>query len=590
MKLVSLTVIGRGVTGWGTEELFFAKSITQLYGANGSGKTPLVQTIAFCLGYSCIFRDDIYSHCQCAKLKVFIKSKPYELERKYSSDFEVLVKEPTGTKQTFFKEGDYSRFLFELLGYEFPQLVTNSNSFTHPYLSTILPLFYLDQDIGYGDFYNSPGSNFIKDQFIESVRLSINMPAKNSFDQRKSAIDAKKLVEKADQKVHRFKAIYEDTLKGTDIGSVSVQEIDNQIESLKSKINKIKSSQNLKLDATDSIDKLISSKMSQIRELQQEISFLESKCSSISSIRSEIEVEINTLSLNEEAKRIFMSFSEICSVDGCGLFLGSSESYGKNLLYLKDQIKDLVFNAESSELKIKILKNELQAHFDDIDRLNLARENTEKDEGLSALVEAIHMTLAEIISLEIKKREIENLSEIEEKYLAAERERDIALNRQDSLSSSPNKSSLGLIRFKSNLTQSISTWIKTINTKNVPDDVNLLDEFKATFGGEKLSAFKGSTKLRVVLSYHAALFEEIIKCNKRGIRFLILDTPRQHDISAEDLNQFIKALKILADKEDIQIVFSTTEYKYKKGANDIDWVPKYDDPSFDQTMYLGKTN
>lgn len=64
MKLESLKVYARGSNGWGSSELAFAKSITQLYGPNGSGKTPLVQSIAFCLGYPCEFRDDIYVHCE----------------------------------------------------------------------------------------------------------------------------------------------------------------------------------------------------------------------------------------------------------------------------------------------------------------------------------------------------------------------------------------------------------------------------------------------------------------------------------------------------------------------------------------------
>ncbi len=69
---------------------------------------------------------------------------------------------------------------------------------------------------------------------------------------------------------------------------------------------------------------------------------------------------------------------------------------------------------------------------------------------------------------------------------------------------------------------------------------------------------------------------------------MILDTPRQHDISAEDLDQFIKALKVLADENNVQVVFSTTEYKYESGNGDKDWLPSYDDESFGQTMYLGK--
>ena len=71
---------------------------------------------------------------------------------------------------------------------------------------------------------------------------------------------------------------------------------------------------------------------------------------------------------------------------------------------------------------------------------------------------------------------------------------------------------------------------------------------------------------------------------------MILDTPRQHDISAEDLDQFIRELKILANENDVQIVFSTTEYKYEIGEGDRDWLPIYEDEDFEQTMYLGRVS
>ncbi len=45
-------------------------------------------------------------------------------------------------------------------------------------------------------------------------------------------------------------------------------------------------------------------------------------------------------------KRVFESFSEICQNADCGVFIGSSQSYAKNLLYLKDQLKDLAGNEQ----------------------------------------------------------------------------------------------------------------------------------------------------------------------------------------------------------------------------------------------------
>lgn len=50
MKLIELKIHPSGKDGWGSKNLVFASDITQLYGPNGSGKTPVIHSIAFALG------------------------------------------------------------------------------------------------------------------------------------------------------------------------------------------------------------------------------------------------------------------------------------------------------------------------------------------------------------------------------------------------------------------------------------------------------------------------------------------------------------------------------------------------------------
>lgn len=587
MKLKSLQIIPNGQNGWGTKELTFSDAVTQLYGPNGTGKTPLIKSLAYCLGYPSVFRQDIYANCFSAVLTITHGHKEYKLERMFSETFDLVVHEPTNTTQKFYSEQDYTKYLFELLNYDYTYLVSVRNEAVHPYLSTLLPIFYVGQDQGYDGFYKAP-SGFIKDQFEEMVRLSAKFPLKNSFDKRKSAITAKALEEKSRKKVHRIKGLYEQHLNDTEESSLSLEDIDKQISSLKAEVDKVKNGSNVKADTTSSIDKLISLKMLQAREVDDELNILKKKCLSISSVQSEIEAEINTLSLNEESRRIFMSFSEICSVQGCGLFLGSSESYGKNLLYLKDQIKDLVLSSKSAQTRAKILQSTLDTHLKDIENLNEERKKIQEDDNLDIMVDSMQKTIAEIIELEIKKKELESLQELEERYIEAENELNHAINKVEAQSSSPSKSSLDMIKFKSNLKSSIIEWIEIIKTKNITKEIEFVDGFKPNYGEEKLKQLSGSTHLRAVLSFHAALFEQLIKNHQDGFRFLILDTPGQHDISGVDLGFYISALKTLADKCGIQIVFSTTTYKYESIGNDIDWTPTYLDEGFEQKMFMGR--
>ncbi|WP_197026954.1 ATP-binding protein [Methylomonas sp. 11b] len=115
MKLVSLQIFPSGQFGWKSDLLTFGKDITQLYGPNGCGKTPLVQTITYCLGYPSIFRNDIYDHCNYAILMVDTPKGILKIKRVYSKDVDIEVTDPNNNIQRFFDEKEYSLFFVRLV-------------------------------------------------------------------------------------------------------------------------------------------------------------------------------------------------------------------------------------------------------------------------------------------------------------------------------------------------------------------------------------------------------------------------------------------------------------------------------------------
>ncbi|SHO52894.1 hypothetical protein [Desulfopila aestuarii] len=136
MKLKSLQIFPNGKDGWFTDVMCFGAHITQLYGPTSCGKTPIIQTIAYCLGYPCIFREDIYNRCNYAVLVIDINDKEYEIRRTYIKGKEVDIKvtEPDGMIQEFYSEGDYSLYLFELLNIKSIDLLNNQGQKTQAYL------------------------------------------------------------------------------------------------------------------------------------------------------------------------------------------------------------------------------------------------------------------------------------------------------------------------------------------------------------------------------------------------------------------------------------------------------------------------
>ncbi len=69
-------------------------------------------------------------------------------------------------------------------------------------------------------------------------------------------------------------------------------------------------------------------------------------------------------------------------------------------------------------------------------------------------------------------------------------------------------------------------WMDILDAKNVSRNVDIDLDLRFKFNGESLDLFSGSTKIRLVLAIHAALFEAYISGPSRPFRFLILDTPK----------------------------------------------------------------
>ena len=574
MKLVNIKIFPNGTSGWESDLLVFGENITQLFGSNGCGKTPIVQSIAFCLGYPSIFRKDIYDKCHFAVLEVNTPKGNLILKRIYSKNsLDVEVTEPNGVRQRFLDEKEYSLYLFEWIGLKVNNLVNNANKITSPYLSTMLPLFYLDQDDGYSKFY-SPPTNFIKDQFSEMMRMIFNLPTKNSFDLKKEKILAKQRLDFLDKQVDicaRNVSISE-----AEVGAIKEdpEEIKREITVLEGSIEELKGSGASHDDSINVLDHLISKHRSMIRDLSLEAMQVNKRRRSIEQIVKEINTEIETLNLNEEARRVFLSFEEICGSSQCQLFSSSSEAYSKNLLYLKDQIKDLERNAEIDEIKLVGIE-EQKKQTEDLVASIIDDRNASLDKSeISALVDAISAIKNQIFGLQNKLNEFQKLETLESKHLEVFRKRNDAIDKYQSFSSERSLSPK-VARVRADLREYLLFWLEKINTNNISRDITFKDDFTPYLGSETIAQLKGSTRTRAVLAFHAALLELILKNECNAFNFLILDTPKQHEIHNDDLDCYITGLKELCAEFNLQVVFSTTEYHYSGDGKDEEWTPKY---------------
>jgi hypothetical protein len=581
MRLVSLQLTAQGATGWESPVLQFGHRTTSLYAKNGSGKTPLVHALAFCLGYPIIFRDDIKAKCKSAVLVIEQDKQQITLERFLGNEFVARVTVSGGEALQYLTERDYSNAIFELLGLDVPALVSTAKQATQPYLATVLPIIYLNQDTGYSDAYK-PYRPFISDQFVEMMRFIFGLAPRHSFDAQKDLIAAKETLERTTGRIIEQQKRVADRASNIDETQDSVEVLDRTIATLTEQLTRLRDSVASKSTAHSALQDLLSAKDDSIRATKRSIAQLQDRLRGITTIRSEIDAEIHTLGLNEEAKRVFESFSEICQNSDCGLFIGSSQSYAKNLLYLKDQLKDLERNEQIARTRVTAYQETLGQ--EDAARTDIALQIAPQGGGeVDEVLAAIRHVYTNLYEAEQKKAALGILANERATYFRLEAERDRIQERIATLSKIGH-ADLEFNSLRLELRSLIVKWLDILETKNVKRDVEIDLDFKITFGGERIEQIPGSTKIRVVLAIHAAILEEYLKQSDRPFRFLILDTPKQQEIQTQDLAGYLVAVSKLVGQADAQLVFSTTEYRFPSEQQDAEWVPTFAGP--EQPMYL----
>ncbi|MDQ0045413.1 hypothetical protein [Variovorax boronicumulans] len=589
MRLKSLQIEPLGEAGWESPLLEVGHRTTMLFAPNGSGKTPIIRALASALGFPNKFRNDILEKCKAVVLHAESEGEPLTIRRVIgatNNEFYATI-DFNGEQTEHYAEGSFSIALFRLLGLKPPRLVSNKGEETQPYISTLLPVFYLIQGYGYSAAYKSP-SPFIEDQFAEMVRFAFGLNPKHSYEVKKNLIEEKSALEAQTRKIVGAQRVLEYQGRGVDVSDANQAVLLRTVEDLTQQIDALRASVDAKGTASSTLSEMLRQKDAQIRARQVELFDLQNRVAGIETIRAEIDGEVKTLGLNEEARRVFTSFQEICRVPNCGLFLGSTESYGKNLLYLKDQIKDLERNSLRAEIRVEQLQERLGEL--GVERQTLVDSlDSPTTSGVDQLVTAVKALTKQLVDAQSELGRISALKDERSKLFELEKERDRIQDRIDGLSNT-GRADNDFKKLRLTLRELTVKWMQTLVTQNVSTNVDIDLNLRFTFGGETIetigSGGTSSTTIRLVLAIHAALFEAYLSDKSRPFRFLILDTPKQEELHTADLAQYLKELEKMCEANNAQLVFSSTEYDHPTGPKDKRWLPGYRGP--DKPMYLGK--
>jgi hypothetical protein len=585
MRFLTLEVLPRGENGWGSTVLPFGRCVTSIFAKNGSGKTPLVQALVHSLGYPVTFRDDVSAKCAATRLVCQVGQDEVVLERKIDKEFLLNITTSDGSVVECFSERQFSDQLFEILNISAPELVGLNRLSIRPYLATVLPAFYLDQDIGYGAIYKAP-ANFIQDQFAESIRLLFGFGPKNSFSSRKDLLSARDELAALDQKIV-FQQESIARLKNDVSTEETPETVDARLAQMHEQLRGLRGTVSVRDSADSALHELYSAKAQAIQRSRRELEALKMKVEGIELIRGEILAEADTLSLNEEARRVFTSFEEICTNENCCLFMNSAQSYAKNLLYLKDQIKDMERNAFAASTRISAIVTYVASQEAELVEIGSKISNTRERGDVSAIIDAVESLTREVVDLAKVRSHLQAVARENQLYLELLNRREDLHNRIATLSSTGERD-LQFARFRQALKEEVVCWLDVLDTKNVSREINIGLDMRFDFGGEQLDAIKGSTKVRIVLAVHAALLKLYLSDSSRPFRFLILDTPRQHEIHAEDLIRYLQELKKTVKALDGQVVLSSTSFEFPFDDLDREWLPKFSGSL--QSMYFGRVS
>ena len=126
------------------------------------------------------------------------------------------------------------------------------------------------------------------------------------------------------RKIVAAQRVLEYQSRGVDDSDANEAALKRMAENLTQQIDGLRASVDSKGAASSTLMQLLRQKDVQIQARQLELFELQNRVAGIETIRAEIDGEIKTLGLNEEARRVFTTFQEICRVPNCGLFLGST--------------------------------------------------------------------------------------------------------------------------------------------------------------------------------------------------------------------------------------------------------------------------
>ncbi len=563
-RLRSFQILPRD-DGWKSPEYQFGRLTTLITGDNGAGKTPMLRALALALGAKVELPQVINLKCRGVRLVFDKQPGPVVVERAFAQVYATF--EEGGRTTRCFSEDDISEAVMQHLSISPRSLVRRQdNQPVAPYMSVLAPLFFVDQDHGWKDVYEAPPNvNFLHDQREEALRWILDIPQRNLANTRREKDEARRKEGAVLEQVELKKRFVESLRRqvGDDARDGGRESLEAQRATIAERLNALVQSYD-GLARVDAVVEADARNAGNDRDAaRDQLLSLERQAGNLRQTRNELASETSVLEANEIAANVFRDF---CGNEDCNLFR-PQDSYGRRLLHLRDQLKDIDSTSSLLMQQIDQARATLSDRQSRLDQHVQRRREQSNRTGGETLVQAIEaltkeasqisLRLDRVLMLEDERRKLGAL--MEQAQRASEQVAQLAGTRHSAGGSR-------LADARTLLATTTDKWLRAVHARHVGSATQFDPNLVPYIAGERFSissSQSGSTRTRVVLALHAALIETSIEMRGQHPGFLILDAPKQQEFHPPDLAAFVTACERL-------FVEQSAPFQLVVGAKDQD--------------------